>query len=211
MYSVVMMMALTAGADAPDCHRNRCSGCAVSYSCSGCNVGSACSGGCACSGRHRLFHRNRGHGCHGGCACSAPVVYSCGGGCACSGGVVVMPGGPGPAYKGPGSTLPPPTKGKGKKKAPPPTTEETSTGSIVVNVPAGALVTVDGVPTTSTAANRVFITPALEPGYEYYYTLRAETVRDGQTVAQTQQVAVRPGEQSQVTFDFSTGGVAANR
>jgi uncharacterized protein (TIGR03000 family) len=215
MYSVVMMMALTAGADIPDCHRQRGSGCngygCSGYACSGYS-GGGCFGGCFGGGHGRRHGRHgcsgnvcggygcAGYGCagYGGAGCAG---YGCGGGV----GVIVVPDTGKKKDK-----LPPPSSGKGKKGE---ATEEEpiTSGTIVVNLPADARLTVDGAATTSTTASRTLITPALQPGYEYYYTLRAEVVRDGQTAVQTQRVAVRSGEATQISFDFATSGVASNR
>ena len=74
--------------------------------------------------------------------------------------------------------------------------------TLVVTLPANASLTVDGNATVSTSARRVLVTPALEQG-EYVYNLRAEIVRDGQTVAETATVNVRPGETTEVTFNFT--------
>jgi hypothetical protein len=38
---------------------------------------------------------------------------------------------------------------------------------------------------------------------EFQYVFRAEIVRDGQTLSAVQQVAVRPGQETPVTFDFA--------
>jgi uncharacterized protein (TIGR03000 family) len=54
----------------------------------------------------------------------------------------------------------------------------------------------------------VFASPALEPGKEYFYTLKADLVQDGKTVSTTKQVYVRAGDESQVTLDFSDPTVA---
>jgi len=239
MYSVVMMMALTAGTETPDSHRRH--GCSGGYS--GCAV-AVSYGGCA-GGRHHRGHR--GHGCHGyasscsggyggasyGCAGYGygGASYGCAGygsggasyGCAgygsggasygCAGGYV-MPAHhapywmPGAGDSGGKKPLPPPKKGKSKDGE---ENETATTGTILVNLPANARLTVDGVATTSTSDSRLLVSEDLQPGYEYYYTLRAETVQDGQTVAQTHRVAVRPGEQTRVSFDFSPGGVASSR
>jgi uncharacterized protein (TIGR03000 family) len=185
MYSVVMMVALTTGGEMPACHRHRCAGCAC--------AGYAC---CGCWGRRRGCH-----GCHGAChGCAGCAGYVCAG---CAGGVVIQSAPPAP-----GRTLPPPKKGKGKGET---STEQETSGTIQVSLPENAQLTVDGRPTTSTSASRLLVTPALEPGYEYYYTLRATLVRDGQTLTQEQRVAVHAGEQTRVTFDFSPSGVASNR
>jgi uncharacterized protein (TIGR03000 family) len=194
MYSIVMMMALTTGADLTACHRRHdCAGC---YCAGGCVCAAPVCGGChvshACCGR--LFHRR--HRCHGCYVCGgyAPV-------CGCSGAVVYPAPAPAPA---PGTTLPPPHKGKATSLAP-------ASGTILVSLPADAQLTVDGQPTTSSSSSRLLVTPNLEPGYEYYYTLRASIVRDGQTLTQEQRVAVHAGEQTRVSFDFSGSSVAANR
>jgi uncharacterized protein (TIGR03000 family) len=80
--------------------------------------------------------------------------------------------------------------------------------TIVVNLPADAKLTVGGQPTTSTSAQRRFLSPPLEADREFYYVFRAEIVRDGQVVSASQQVAVRPGRETQVTFDLAPTGVA---
>jgi uncharacterized protein (TIGR03000 family) len=268
MYTVVLMAALTGGAETPDFHRrngcnggcygsNGCSG-YVSHGCSGgglfgghgcsgglfgghgcsgwggCNGGYACNG---CNGRRGLFGGLfRRHGCNGcnGCSgwnnCCGPVYGGCHGGAVyggCHGGVVG-----GPVYGGchggvivgghPGGVVQPPPDGKkgmpdgkkdGKKKGPPPPPDNDTSveapATILVNLPANARLSVDGQPTQGNAASRVLVTPAIPAGDDYQYTLRAEIVRDGQTVAQTQNVTVRAGQQSTATFNFATGGVAS--
>jgi uncharacterized protein (TIGR03000 family) len=71
---------------------------------------------------------------------------------------------------------------------------------LVVQLPADAQLFVDEQSTTSRSAERAFVTPALEPGYVYTYTLRAEIVRDGQKYVETQKVAVTAGGVSQLAF-----------
>jgi uncharacterized protein (TIGR03000 family) len=68
-------------------------------------------------------------------------------------------------------------------------------------LPAEAKLTVDGNSTTSTTERRTLVTPALEQGSIYVYTLQAEV--NGQT--QTQEVRVRAGETSQAQFNFPQG------
>jgi len=80
---------------------------------------------------------------------------------------------------------------------------------IQVSLPADARLIVDGYVTTSTSSQRTFITPVLPQGEAYNYTLRAEVVRDGRTVVETQQVTVRGGEETRVPFSFSSGEVAS--
>jgi uncharacterized protein (TIGR03000 family) len=42
----------------------------------------------------------------------------------------------------------------------------------------------------------------LEPGKEYAYSLRAEIIRNGQTLVQTYQVVVRAGQETEVPIVF---------
>jgi uncharacterized protein (TIGR03000 family) len=194
MYSVVLMMAADFG---HKCHG--CDGGCMAASCSGCS--GACHGerkklfgghGChGCSGCHgerkKLFG---GHGCHGcnGCnGCTAPACTGCCGG---------------EAPKEPAKTMP-----KGEKVPAPMKTSAPAT--ISVTLPADARLTVDGVATRSTSASRLFVTPDLSVGFDYVYTLRAEVVVDGQTVAQSQRVTVRGGYMTNVPFSFSSQQVAS--
>ncbi len=222
MYSVVLMMALSGGADATafghgcsgcsgsSCHggghgglfRKHHGGCSGS-ACSGsvCN-GSSCSGavascngsGCnGCNGGHGLFRRHHNRCC--GTAVTCTGSYGCAGSVdGCAGSVV------------PGTTVP-----VEPKKMPIPEPKKVSApapATLVVTLPAGARLTVDGNTTTSTSERRVLVTPALAQG-EYSYTLRAEVEQDGQTVAQTQVVTVRPGQTTQVPFTFASSAVAS--
>ena len=223
MYSAVLMLALTAGSETADFGRNRCNGCTTS-----CSVVSSCSyyTGCAssCHGRGGLFG-NRCHGCtssygcassygcHGGglfsrrgChGCSASygchgcsVSYGCCASYGCSSGcTIVVP-----------ETKMMPKEGE---KVPPPkkTTSLSAPATIVVSLPADARLTVDGAPTKSTSDRRTLVTPELEFGSTYVYTMRAEIVRDGRTLAETHDVTVRGGETSTVQFQFSNQTVAS--
>jgi uncharacterized protein (TIGR03000 family) len=74
--------------------------------------------------------------------------------------------------------------------------------TLVVNLPANATLTVNNAPTTLTSSRRVFTTPPLQPGKSYYYTLRAEVFRDGQTQTVTRDVYVNAGRATTVTLDM---------
>src|SRR5579871_2913635 len=226
MYSIVLMMALSGSGDTAQAglFHHRCSGgdCGGYAACTG---GYGCTGyaaGCCGGGHHRLFGHHRGHGCHGGYAvCSGGygctggyAAYGCHGGyggygctggymggVGCAGGYMMAPPGPGMA--------PMPATGKapegGKtEKAPAPKPKEqgsvSAPATIVVSLPAEAKLTVDGVATQSTSATRVFATPALDRGNEYFYTLTAEIARNGKTVTATKKVAVRAGEETRVSL-----------
>jgi len=211
MYSVVLMMALSGGAEVPEfgcrcnggcsgchgCRGDRCHGCRGCNGCHGCRGGHGCHGcrggrchGCnGCSG-YSYGCSGYGHGCSGYTACcgTAVVVSPC----ACSGGTIIVPE---------KKDMP-----KKKKKTAP---EVDAPAVIQVSLPADARLTVDGNATTSTSENRTFVTPALPQGETFQYTLRAEIVRDGRTVVETQVVTVRGGEETRVPFNFSNGVIAA--
>jgi uncharacterized protein (TIGR03000 family) len=77
---------------------------------------------------------------------------------------------------------------------------------VTISAPDTARVYVDGV----YCPVRSFNTPALQPGREYYYDLRVEMVRDGQTQTQNRRVTVAAGRQVSVSFALPTppSGVA---
>jgi uncharacterized protein (TIGR03000 family) len=115
--------------------------------------------------------------------------------------------------------MPPPPAAGGKApaqgekiKAPKETKEEEARGpapaTILVSLPAEAKLTIDGTVTQSSTATRVFASPALEPGNEYFYTLKAEIVRDGRTETSNQRVAVKAGNETRVSFDFPANPLA---
>jgi uncharacterized protein (TIGR03000 family) len=79
---------------------------------------------------------------------------------------------------------------------------------VVVSLPADAKLIVNGQPTELTSAERVFTTPDLKPGKDYYYVLKAEVVRDGEVKTLTKEVAVSAGRQSKVEFDLPTATTA---
>jgi uncharacterized protein (TIGR03000 family) len=210
------------------CWGGGCSG--VVYSGGGCYGSSygTCSGG---RGRGHGHRRSRGCGCcgggyyGGGCTgyygggCTGSVIY--GGGCygsgaiyggGCTGGaggvIYGQPYGQ-PGYGAPVQPEQPKVMPKIEKSGTPKKVEAAAPATIVVSLPAGARLTVDGVPTRSTAAVRTLVTPALETGTNYVYTLRAEVGQGSDAVAQTRQVNVRAGETTQVPFTFTSTGVAS--
>jgi uncharacterized protein (TIGR03000 family) len=205
MYSAVLMLALTAGSETADFGRNRCHGCTTSCSVvSGCSSYTSCASSCHSRGRlfgNRCHGCTSSHGCHGGglfsrrgChGCSAS--YGCSHGCS-SGCTIVVPEKKVMPKKG--EDIPPPKK-----------TSLSAPATIVVSLPADARLTVDGAPTNSTSDRRTLVTPELEFGATYVYTMRAEIVRDGRTLAETQDVTVRGGETSAIQFQFSNQTVAS--
>jgi uncharacterized protein (TIGR03000 family) len=82
--------------------------------------------------------------------------------------------------------------------------------TILVSLPADAQLTVDDTATTSTSASRVFVSPPLQRGKDYQYTLTAAIVRDGQKLAATERVTVRAGQETRVSLPparFATASV----
>jgi uncharacterized protein (TIGR03000 family) len=176
MYTMVLMAAMSGGADMPDCHRNR--------GCHGCNGGCYGSyyGGCHGGGYRGGYY---GSGCYGS------------GGYYGDGGYPYRTMPPVRTDKG-GEKIPPPKKGNGNEEQdlPPP---ETS-ARLTIDVPADATVFIDERPTTTTSSQRTFTTPGLERGYRYYYTVRAEVVRNGVVFTGTQRVSFGAGDQVRVNF-----------
>jgi uncharacterized protein (TIGR03000 family) len=80
--------------------------------------------------------------------------------------------------------------------------------TLIVRLPADAKLTVDGTATRSTDSTRVLISPPLQAGKEYQYSLKAEVTRDGKKVERTRDVTVRPGQPSEVTFDLPAATTA---
>jgi uncharacterized protein (TIGR03000 family) len=200
MYSVVLMMALTSGGDTPDMHRG-----------GGCCGGGGCYGG-GCHGGGRRHGRRGGGCCGGGCygGCYGGVGYGYGGcygggygGCygsmggGCYGGTPMMPGGTAPE-----KLKKEPTEKKSSTQASP------SSATIVVSLPADAKLLIDNEATTSVGDSRVFVSPTLNPGREYHYTLKAQAVRDGKPVTVERVIAVRAGEITPASLTLPATGVA---
>jgi len=206
MYSLVLMTALTTGTAAPEFgHRwgCACNGCYGCYGCHGCYG----YGGHGCHGwgwgwRHGCHGCYGCYGCYGGWGCygcyggwgyggysgvGGWAGYGCNGGCY---GQIYMP----PADKKGGPEQGPDPKKKKKDNG-----DETR-ARLIVQLPADAKLFIDGTLMKSTSEKRTFITPVLRPEQTYFYDLRAEVVRDGRTIASTQRVILRPGENVQATF-----------
>jgi uncharacterized protein (TIGR03000 family) len=96
-----------------------------------------------------------------------------------------------------------PPGGTTPEQVPAPKKEKTTSldqARLVVELPADAKLYVDDRLTKATSERRVFNTPSLEPGQTYYYILRAETVRNGQTQSETKRVVFHRGEVVEASF-----------
>jgi uncharacterized protein (TIGR03000 family) len=79
---------------------------------------------------------------------------------------------------------------------------------INVRVPAQAQLWIDDVPmNTPTGALRQFQSQPLEPGFKYYYHVRARWIENGQQVERSQKVTFRAGEQANVNLMQQSSGV----
>jgi uncharacterized protein (TIGR03000 family) len=119
----------------------------------------------------------------------------------------------------PGTKDTEPAKNKGTK-APGGTEEKSSripsiTGpaptTVEVTLPADAKLSFDGTPTRMTSAHRVFVSPPLDRGRTYYYTLTAEITRQGQPITVRERIAVWPGQTTRVTLSFPSAEATAKR
>jgi uncharacterized protein (TIGR03000 family) len=70
---------------------------------------------------------------------------------------------------------------------------------------------IDDAATTSKSAQRVFVSPSLNPGREYHYTLKAEWVRDGKPVVVSKEIAVRAGQETRVQIAAEQPASVASR
>jgi uncharacterized protein (TIGR03000 family) len=74
---------------------------------------------------------------------------------------------------------------------------------LVVRVPANARLTIGGVATSSTSAERTFLSPNLVPGQAYYYTLEATYTQSGKPVVVRRSVEVRAGKTTEINLRAS--------
>ncbi len=174
MYSMVLMAALTTGADMPDWGRR--------WGCCGCWGGWGCWGGYGWGC----------WGCWGGWGC-----YGWGGwggwGYAYAPVTVGYVAPTALAY----NTLPASTPATTRSMYP---DTSANRATIIVHLPEAAALTVDGKPTTSTSATRRFYSPPLEPGKSYHYTFVARMERDGKEVKAERRVEVHAGERREITI-----------
>lgn len=82
---------------------------------------------------------------------------------------------------------------------------------VAVAVPEGAKLYVNDVECPASTSPRTFTTPKLEPGKQYYYTVRAEMVKDGQTETESRRIIVEAGKLTTVEFKDVAGTQAARR
>ena len=93
----------------------------------------------------------------------------------------------------PGATPPPPAS----------TSIQRADGMLAVNVPEDAKIYVNGNATSSTGSERQYVSRELQRGFNYTYEVKAEVVRDGQTIEQVKTVNLRAGQTAELAFDFA--------
>jgi len=76
-------------------------------------------------------------------------------------------------------------------------------GLLTVDVPEDAKVFVNGQATRSTGERREYVSRNLEPGYSYTYEIRAEAIRDGQSVVETKKVDLKAGQTARLAFELA--------
>src|SRR5215831_4279258 len=86
------------------------------------------------------------------------------------------------------------TPGRAEAQAPP------DKALIVVRLPAGAMLLIGSGPTSQTGAERLFLSPPLEPGKQYSYELTAEWKANGQPHKVVREAVVRAGATTVVDF-----------
>jgi uncharacterized protein (TIGR03000 family) len=74
------------------------------------------------------------------------------------------------------------------------------TARVTVKLPDDARLFIDGVACTLTSSSRTFNTPELNADQRYFYTLKAEVVRNGETVSKSQKVLLEAGKDVVVEF-----------
>ncbi len=86
-------------------------------------------------------------------------------------------------------------------------TTDPNAAVIDLRVPADAQVWFDGDPTNQRGPDRVFTSPALDPGKTYHYDVKARWTENGRPVERTRRVDVRAGQRTTVDFnqDHGTG------
>ncbi len=72
---------------------------------------------------------------------------------------------------------------------------------LTLDVPEDARVTINDRLTSLAGRERTFVIPGAEPEAQYEFDIRVEFERDGQTVTETKQVALRGGQVSSLAFD----------
>ncbi len=74
--------------------------------------------------------------------------------------------------------------------------------TLVVQLPADAKLTINDKSTVSTSGRRVFASPPIQRGKDFYYELKATVVRNNEPVTTQKRVRIRAGETTRVRLSF---------
>jgi uncharacterized protein (TIGR03000 family) len=88
---------------------------------------------------------------------------------------------------------------------------EADVAKVTVRVPQDAKVYVDGVLCPIESGKSTFETPKLQAGRQYFYTIKAQMLRDGQNVSESRRVIVQAGKSTSVEFKEISNVQAARR
>lgn len=80
---------------------------------------------------------------------------------------------------------------------------------VTVKLPSDARLWVENVLCPLTSGERTFNTPTLQPGRQYFYTLKVEVNRNGRALSENRRVYLSGGQQ--ITVDFTTVNTASAR
>ena len=75
--------------------------------------------------------------------------------------------------------------------------------SFTVNVPEDVKIFVNDNATSSTGAERTYVSRGLQAGKSYTFNVRAELVRDGKTLTDTKQIRLVAGQHTSLAFEFA--------
>lgn len=90
-------------------------------------------------------------------------------------------------------------------------TSQQLTTSLILHVPSDAKVTLAGLETETSGAQREFTTTLLSGSSWVGYAIRVEIQRDGRSLVQERTVDLRPGDCRELRFDFHLNQVASTR
>jgi uncharacterized protein (TIGR03000 family) len=181
-------------------HYHTCYGCGACYGCVGFGYGHGWGYGHGCW--------SPSYSCYGGGVIYAGVGYAGFGAYGNYGMYGAVPYIGAPAFAPPIQIIHPANGGTQQETKPIPAVKPlveaitpNGTASILMKVPAEAKVFIDNYQMKSTSAERLFTSPELEPGKNYFYTIRVVVEKDGKPVEDSRRVVIRAGETSRIAFD----------
>jgi uncharacterized protein (TIGR03000 family) len=98
-----------------------------------------------------------------------------------------------------------------KKNNPDKNTSADAPAFVLVSVPADATLVFNGEKTKSRSSERRFVSPPLQKGYSYSYTVEATLIREGTPRTITRTVYVVAGQTSRLTINFAEAPSVASR